>query len=57
MDLVLSKGLPVNIMNKHGETPLHSACLRGNDVAVEYLLVHGADSNLCTAYAFTFFTF
>ena len=41
MDLTKKRGCDVNHPNKHMETPLHSACMRGNELAVKFLLANG----------------
>ena len=46
--LFLSKGLDINAKNRHGETPLHCACIAGKLLAVTWLLRHGADINAAT---------
>jgi len=48
VSLALERGIDVDIQNKHGETPLHSACLRGNVAAVKFLLEKKAGSNALT---------
>src|SRR3989338_7496600 len=32
------RGVDLNFQNKHGEAPIHSACMRGNALAVSFLL-------------------
>ena len=45
-DSLLEIGAQVNWKNSEGDTPLHAACRRGHDNAVEVLLVHGAETNI-----------
>eukprot|EP01103_Thecamoeba_quadrilineata_P005604 TRINITY_DN15378_c0_g1_i1.p1 TRINITY_DN15378_c0_g1~~TRINITY_DN15378_c0_g1_i1.p1 ORF type:complete len:793 (-),score=151.24 TRINITY_DN15378_c0_g1_i1:143-2521(-) len=46
VSLVIERGIFVNAQNKQGESPLHSACLRGNFIAAEILLDHNSNCNL-----------
>ena len=39
----------VDIVNNQNETALHSACMRGNHIAIDFLLRHGADVNCLSA--------
>lgn len=48
LNLTLERGIDADVQNKHGETPLHSACLRGNVEAVRFLLDKKAGSNVLT---------
>ena len=41
-ELLLDNGADVNAKDKHGNTPLHKATLRGNKDIVELLRKHGA---------------
>jgi len=40
--LLVERGADVNTKNRHGETALHSACLKGNEVAARFLLIQKA---------------
>ena len=42
---LISAGVDVTVMNKHGETPLHVAARRNNCGIMRLLINHGADSN------------
>lgn len=42
------RGADLNIQNKYGEAPLHSACMKGNEIAVRFILEKQADSNIMT---------
>ena len=46
--LFLGKGIDINAKNRHGETALHSACIAGRLLAVNWLVRHGADINSTT---------
>ena len=46
--VVITRGAQVNAVKDNGETPLHVACLAGNDVCVSFLLSAGADTSLVT---------
>ena len=46
--LFLAKGIDINVKNRHGETPLHSACLAGRLLAINWLVRHGAEINATT---------
>lgn len=50
MVLVISKGLSVNDVNVHGETPLMRASLVGSPESIQYLLSQGADVNIQNVY-------
>jgi ankyrin repeat protein len=41
--LYIDKGGEINIQSKHGESALHQSCLRGNVIAVEFLLENKAE--------------
>jgi ankyrin repeat protein len=41
--LLIEKGLDINVRNSHNETPLHAACMRGNEAAVRLLCIYKAD--------------
>jgi serine/threonine protein kinase len=43
LTFLLDSGAYINMQNKHGETPLHNAILRGNREVVVLLLSKGAD--------------
>ena len=43
MELLVKKGCDVAALNRHGESTLHSACMRGNYKAVQFLLQQGED--------------
>jgi len=45
LDFFLEQGAYINCQNKHGETPLHNAILRGSDEVVILLLNRKADIN------------
>lgn len=45
VELMLLSGLPVNLPNARGSTPLHFASLKGHEDIVKLLLDHGADAN------------
>jgi ankyrin repeat protein len=45
MELLLSKGAPVDIEDERGDTPLAYAADKGTAEAVQKLLAHGADPN------------
>lgn len=55
LDLLIENGLDVNMQNKHGETALHSTCLRGNIHAAAFLLERGADCNIRNSFVFLFY--
>ena len=40
---LVEHGADVNKENRNGETPLFSACIKGNEAIVKYLMEHGAD--------------
>jgi len=42
-ELLIQHGADVNVTNTHGKTPLHDACIAGNQNVVRLLLDHGAD--------------
>lgn len=44
IDLLLEAGVPVDLPNRDGRTPLESARMSGNDAAIEHLLEKGAQS-------------
>mmetsp|Transcript_19695 Transcript_19695/g.75550 ORF Transcript_19695/g.75550 Transcript_19695/m.75550 type:complete len:805 (-) Transcript_19695:72-2486(-) len=46
MDMVIDKGIDVNLANNQGESALHSAILASNRHATAFLLERGADANL-----------
>jgi len=41
----LAQGLPVDVRDRHGATPLHAAAVGGQLAVAEYLVSHGADVN------------
>lgn len=46
LSLLLDRGANLNARNNFGESPLHSACLRGNIDAVRFLVLNRADLNI-----------
>jgi ankyrin repeat protein len=46
LNLLIEKGAEVNAQTRHGEAPIHQACLKGNREAVKFLLKHKANVNL-----------
>ena len=46
LELMVRRGAELNTQTKHGEAPLHQCALRGNHLATEFLLSHGADVNI-----------
>lgn len=48
LDLLIERGLDLNMGNMHNEAPIHFACMRGNAHNVAFLLERGADCNLST---------
>lgn len=50
LDLMINKGVNVNIQTRYGEGPLHFACLSDNVYTVAFLLERGADCNIVTRY-------
>jgi len=49
LDLLIEKGLDVNVANRHSEAPIHYSCMKGNILTAAFLLERGADCNLKTA--------
>ena len=45
IELLIDKGIDVNVKNRTGQTPLHLACRSGNKEVVELLIDKGADVN------------
>lgn len=45
LKLVLRKGAAVNEVNRHNETPLHQAAMKGATLAVEFLVTNKGDPN------------
>ncbi|MXQ55441.1 ankyrin repeat domain-containing protein [Shimazuella alba] len=43
---LIELGIPINVQDKDGNTPLHFAALSGYDAGVEYLLAFGADKTI-----------
>ena len=43
LQLLIEKKADIDAQNQYGETPLHQACFRGNDIAAVWLLAHQAD--------------
>ena len=48
IELLIDKGIGVNVKNWTGQTPLHSACRSGNREVVKFLIDKGADVNAKT---------
>jgi ankyrin repeat protein len=48
LSILLQKGTPINAQTKHGEAPIHRACLEGNYIAVHFLINNGAMLNVQT---------
>jgi ankyrin repeat protein len=44
MNLLLAQGVPINLVDRDGNTPLDSARMSGNNAAMEFLLERGAES-------------
>ena len=55
LDLLIENGLDVNMQNKHGETALHSTCLRGNIHAAAFLLERAANCNIRNSFVSFYF--
>ena len=56
LDLLIEKGIDINKINRQGETPLHSACLKVNIPAVAFLIERGANCNIQTMFVFSTFS-
>lgn len=50
LDLLISKGININMGNKHNEAPIHFACMKRNIHTVAFLLERGADCNFRTSF-------
>eukprot|EP01095_Lingulamoeba_sp_RSL-Kostka_P000870 TRINITY_DN1115_c0_g2_i1.p1 TRINITY_DN1115_c0_g2~~TRINITY_DN1115_c0_g2_i1.p1 ORF type:complete len:390 (-),score=113.49 TRINITY_DN1115_c0_g2_i1:92-1261(-) len=48
LDMFIQKGVNIDSQNKHGETPLHQAALRGRDNSCLFLLKFEANVNMKT---------
>jgi ankyrin repeat protein len=46
LKLLLRKGAAVNEVNRHNETPLHQAAMKGATHAVEFLVTNKAEANM-----------
>ncbi len=46
MKLFQERKANFNAVNNYGETPLHTACLKNNTTAVNFLLAQGANPNI-----------
>ena len=57
LDSLIEKGIDLNKINRQGETPLHSACLKMNVPAVAFLIERGANCNSKTTFVFFSFFF
>ena len=49
LKLFLERKANFNVANNYGETPLHTACLKYNTTAVNFLLAQGANPNIKNA--------
>lgn len=45
VEALLNAGIDARTTNPEGETPLHTACIRGNPDIIRVLLEHGGDPN------------
>lgn len=53
LKLCIAQGMDINQKNAKGETALHGAASRGADTLVQYLVAHGAKTDLKTSRGFT----
>src|SRR3990167_680485 len=54
LELLIDKGIDINLPNQQGEAPLHLACFKSNIPAASFLLERGVDCNATNAYYFLF---
>ncbi|CAM4452264.1 MAG: hypothetical protein LEGION0398_MBIBDBAK_00770 [Legionellaceae bacterium] len=43
VNLLVEKGLNINCQDAYGYTPLHYACINGDEIMIKYLVTHGAN--------------
>ena len=50
LEVLLDRGVDVNVKTKHGDTPLHYASRKGFPQIIELLVSHGADLNITSEF-------